>query len=181
MLNREALKVSRWKKRVAWNLYQRRDLKRADILHATSESEAQDFRKRNLSQPIAIVPNGVDVPVGIQRPEDSGSQGANFTAGGRELFANRPREAGGSALVKTEKPRTLLFLSRLHPIKGLKDLVTAWASVRPKGWRVVIAGPNETIISRRLNRWPSHLEFAAILNSSDPSTTIKMENLLSQD
>jgi hypothetical protein len=28
--------------------------------------------------------------------------GANFTAGGRELFANRPREAGDSVLVKTE-------------------------------------------------------------------------------
>ena len=29
-----------------------------------------------------------------QRTEVSGSQGANFTAGGREHFANRPREAG---------------------------------------------------------------------------------------
>jgi hypothetical protein len=29
--------------------------------------------------------------------------GANFTAGGRELIANRPREAGDSVLVKTER------------------------------------------------------------------------------
>jgi GNAT superfamily N-acetyltransferase len=29
--------------------------------------------------------------------------GANFTAGGREAFANRPREAGDSVLVKTER------------------------------------------------------------------------------
>jgi exopolysaccharide biosynthesis polyprenyl glycosylphosphotransferase len=36
------------------------------------------------------------------RSEVSGSQGANFTAGGREHFANRPREAGDSALVKAE-------------------------------------------------------------------------------
>ena len=40
---------------------------------------------------------------GDQRSEVSGSQGANFTAGGRELLANRPREAGDSVLVKTEK------------------------------------------------------------------------------
>src|SRR5437870_5478531 len=33
----------------------------------------------------------------------SGSQGTNFTAGGREHFANRPREAGDSVLVKTER------------------------------------------------------------------------------
>jgi hypothetical protein len=41
--------------------------------------------------------------VGSQKSEVSGSQGANFTAGGRELFANRSREAGDSVLVKTEK------------------------------------------------------------------------------
>lgn len=40
-------------------------------------------------------------------------------------------------------PRTALFLSRLHPIKGLPDLVAAWAAVRPEGWRLVIAGPDE--------------------------------------
>jgi O-Antigen ligase len=32
-----------------------------------------------------------------------GSQGANFTAGGRERFANRPREAGDSVLMKAER------------------------------------------------------------------------------
>jgi hypothetical protein len=32
-----------------------------------------------------------------------GSQGANSTAGGREIFANRSREADGSVLVKTER------------------------------------------------------------------------------
>src|SRR5438270_9676254 len=38
-----------------------------------------------------------------QRTEVSGSQGANFTVGGREDSANRPREAGDSVLVKTER------------------------------------------------------------------------------
>ena len=35
--------------------------------------------------------------------------GANFTAGGRELFARRSREAGDSVLVKTERK---LYASR---------------------------------------------------------------------
>lgn len=39
--------------------------------------------------------------------------------------------------------RRFLFLSRLHPIKGLPDLVKAWALVRRPGWRIVIAGPDE--------------------------------------
>lgn len=38
---------------------------------------------------------------------------------------------------------TLLFLSRIHPSKGLVDLVEAWGRLRPSGWRVVVAGPDE--------------------------------------
>jgi len=41
------------------------------------------------------------------------------------------------------KIRKLLFLSRIHPIKGLPDLVDAWAMVRRAGWKVIIAGPDE--------------------------------------
>lgn len=38
--------------------------------------------------------------------------------------------------------RTALFLSRVHPKKGLFDLIDAWAALRPKGWRLLIAGPS---------------------------------------
>ena len=37
----------------------------------------------------------------------------------------------------------MLFLSRLHPKKGLLDLVEAWSRLRPEHWRLVIAGPDE--------------------------------------
>ena len=114
MLSRRALEVSRWKKRLAWLAYQRADLKSAAVLHVTSEAEAEDCRRRGLTQPIAVVPNGIDVP-----PDSSAHANPN------------------GAL------RSALFLSRLHPIKGLKDLVEAWACVRPAGWRMVIAGPDE--------------------------------------
>lgn len=40
-------------------------------------------------------------------------------------------------------PMTALFLSRIHPIKGVLDLLHAWARVRPAGWRLVVAGPDE--------------------------------------
>ena len=123
MLSGKALKVSRWKKFVAWHLYQHRDLKRARVLHATSESEAHDFRARKLSQPVAIVPNGVELP------PDFSKRAANI-----------------------KNVSTLLFLSRLHPIKGLKDLVSAWARVRPNGWRVVVAGPSENDHQREVER-----------------------------
>lgn len=38
--------------------------------------------------------------------------------------------------------RTALFVSRVHPKKGLFDLVEAWAAIRPQGWRMVVAGPS---------------------------------------
>lgn len=113
MLSTTALQVSKWKKRLAWEFYQRRDLQVARVLHATSDAEASDFRARGLRQPIAIIPNGIDVAESWPQP------------------------------TATKGPRTALFLSRLHPIKGLRDLVEAWARVRPADWRVVIAGPDE--------------------------------------
>jgi glycosyltransferase involved in cell wall biosynthesis len=114
MLSPRAVKVSKWKKRLAWALYQKYDLKSANLLHATSEAEAADLRSHHLQQPIAVIPNGVELP------PDFSSQSST-----------------------RDHSRALLFLSRLHPIKGLSDLVHAWARVRPKGWRVVVAGPNE--------------------------------------
>src|SRR5947209_19672939 len=39
----------------------------------------------------------------VPEGERSDSQGAKFTAGGRERLANRSREAGDSVLVKTEE------------------------------------------------------------------------------
>lgn len=39
--------------------------------------------------------------------------------------------------------RKFLFLSRIHPVKGLADLINAWAKVRQPGWTIVIAGPDE--------------------------------------
>ena len=39
--------------------------------------------------------------------------------------------------------KNLLFLSRVHPKKGLRDLVLAWDKVRKPGWKVIVAGPDE--------------------------------------
>lgn len=39
-----------------------RALERADLLHATSEQECADIRAQGLRAPVAVVPNGIDVP-----------------------------------------------------------------------------------------------------------------------
>lgn len=115
MLTQWSWNFRRFKKRAAWLLYQKRDLLSARVLHATSRAEADDLRALGLKQPIAVIPNGVELPM-IQKPE-----------------------------IRSQKSevKIALFLSRIHPKKGLMDLVAAWDAVRPAGWKVVVAGGDE--------------------------------------
>jgi len=119
MLDPWALSVKKWKKRLAMFFYQRSDLKHAAAFHATAEMEAANIRAQGLRQPIFIVPNGVDAPKGL------------------EQFRCQPQPPAS-----TSEKRTALFLSRLHPGKGLLPLADAWARVKPKGWRMLVVGPD---------------------------------------
>src|SRR5262249_36123196 len=58
-LNVNALSHKSLKKTLAWYLYQKRDLTNATVFHATSSDEAAAIRKSGLTQPIAVIPNGV--------------------------------------------------------------------------------------------------------------------------
>jgi glycosyltransferase involved in cell wall biosynthesis len=120
MLEPWAINHKRLKKNLAWCLYQCRDLKQACCHIATGEAEARNLQQLGLRVPIATVPNGVDVPE--ERPRGVGSGAERAVRGG---------------------PRTALFLGRIYPIKGLPMLVEAWARVRPEGWILRIAGPDE--------------------------------------
>jgi glycosyltransferase involved in cell wall biosynthesis len=61
MLGAEALAFSRLKKQVFWRLFQARALSQAACLHATSEGERHDIRAAGLSNPVAVIPNGIDL------------------------------------------------------------------------------------------------------------------------
>ena len=115
MLDPWALAYARWKKRLAAAWFQDAHLRHAACLRATSLLEAQHIRRYGLRQPIAVVPNGVDEAPDPPRPQ-------------------RPSPF-----------RRLLFLSRIHPKKGLPHLVRAWAELAPRhpDWELVVAGPDE--------------------------------------
>jgi len=49
-------------KRIFWPLIQRPALVPASCFHGTSESEHEDIRRLGFKQPVAIIPNGIDVP-----------------------------------------------------------------------------------------------------------------------
>jgi len=132
MLAPWAMNHKRSKKRVAWHLYQRRDLARAQVLHATSEAEAMHIRQLELGVPVTVIVNGVDIP------------GLDPVEGDLPIA-----ESDGSV-------RTALFLGRLYPVKGLPLLIEAWARIRPAGWRLRIAGPDEAghraVVERAVSR-----------------------------
>lgn len=112
MLTAWSVRHKRWKKRLAWLAYQRRDLAGAALIHATAEMEVADLRALGVRTPAAVVPNGCDLPPEQILPAPLAGQYA-------------------------------LFLSRIHPKKGLLELVDAWRQARPPGWRLVIAGPDD--------------------------------------
>lgn len=59
MLYPQALKVSAWKKKIVAPLFLRNDLRQADVIHVTSEQEAEHVRGYGLKNPIALIPNGL--------------------------------------------------------------------------------------------------------------------------
>lgn len=62
MLGPAALRYSRWKKQVAAMLWQGRALREVDCFRATCDEEVREIRRFGLRQPVAVIPNGIDLP-----------------------------------------------------------------------------------------------------------------------
>jgi glycosyltransferase involved in cell wall biosynthesis len=62
------LGYSKWTKRAFWQWCQGNATRYAVCLHATSDQEYQEIRAFGLKQPVAVVPNGIDVPERVSQP-----------------------------------------------------------------------------------------------------------------
>ncbi|ODT25617.1 MAG: hypothetical protein ABS54_08605 [Hyphomicrobium sp. SCN 65-11] len=115
MLAPAALGISAWKKRPFWWLLQKSALEAADCIHATAASEYEEIRAAGLGNPVAIIPNGINLP----------------------LLAETSRGQSDGNVV--------LSFGRIHPKKGLDRLLRAWARVEHEfpTWRLRIVGPAE--------------------------------------
>lgn len=114
MLEPWAMGYGRIRKILGWYLYQKKRLMKNNILHATSWEEKENLRNLGLNLPIAVIPNGTELPDLKEFPKSSGSD-----------------------------KKQVLFLSRIHPKKGLINLVQAIDKLRPADWEILIAGYDE--------------------------------------
>ena len=140
-----------WKKRLAWRLYQRGDLKRAALIHCTTELE-MEWNKRLGFGNCFIAPLGA----------------AEFST----------QRHGGT---EERQIRTLLFVGRIHPVKGLENLIEAWGMVvrsaecgvqsaecEVRSWRLKIVGPDEGGYLSRLKALVQSLELQDSVEFAGP-------------
>ncbi|HPC93812.1 MAG TPA: glycosyltransferase [Sedimentisphaerales bacterium] len=121
MLDPWALRNSGWKKKLAGRLYEKRNLRSAACIHALCESEYESIRAYGLTNPVAIIPNGIDLP----------------QAGPKLPPPWSDRIASGR--------RVMLFLGRIHPKKGLPNLIGAWG--RLKAQNATVADESALVVA----------------------------------
>lgn len=121
MLDGWIIRRSPIKKWIVRKLFEDANMRNADCMHALCKSEYISMRKYGLKNPIAIIPNGVNIP-----------------------YWNRDYQ-----LFRNKDVRTMLFLSRLHPKKGVIELIKAYALIKEnypdiiKKWKLKIGGWGE--------------------------------------
>lgn len=170
MLDPWAVRNSRWKKVIAYWLYEGTHLRGASCLRALCESEARSIRRLGLKNPIAIIPNGINLPdFKGQKTEDRGQR----AEGGYQKSDVNPAVGPPSSVLhplKGEGRKVLLYLGRIHPKKGLLNLLRAWANVArpqssdfcplPSGWTLAIAGWDQGEHEAELKRRATELGIA---------------------
>jgi poly(glycerol-phosphate) alpha-glucosyltransferase len=121
MLDPWALRNSAWKKKLVGKLFADASLHKATCLHALCQAEVDSIRAYGLKNPIAVIPNGVALPNLI----------------GEHSLQEKQTNTGR---------KRLLFLGRIHPKKGLLELLQAWKLILTRrakaaqSWQLIIAG-----------------------------------------
>ncbi|MGH9440709.1 MAG: glycosyltransferase [Thermoanaerobaculia bacterium] len=103
------------RKRVALAVGARKMLVGAAAIHYTTE------RERRESERMLGLTNGIVIPLGVEMPA---ARGANPSSAPRP-----PLPAGGEGTGERFAAKTILFLSRLHPKKGVELLLEAFAGM----------------------------------------------------
>jgi glycosyltransferase involved in cell wall biosynthesis len=102
MLDGWALQNSAWKKKIMSLLQENRFLRRVDCFHALNQSEMDSIRALGYQQSICVIPNGT------------------YLLSDSEV-ASREED---------KSKKRLIFIGRIHPKKGIPNLLEAWAKLQ---------------------------------------------------
>lgn len=116
-----SLQQSKHKKEIYLNLIEKANLKGAKGLHLTSEQEKKELELLDWNLPSFILPHGLVLPTPIANAREQLHQILN---------------------IPLEIP-SILFLSRLHPKKGLDYLIPALGKLHNQNFAFVLAGSGD--------------------------------------
>jgi len=155
MLYPEALQKSTWFKKLAMPLFQKNDLKKATVLHATCKQELEHIRRLGFKNPVAVIPNSIDIKI----PEKK-------------------------AKPKNQKKR-VGFVGRFAPIKNIENLIKAWGETgkNDPGWELILIGDGDAAYNASLVRLAEKINvnnilFTGFLNGKEKETALQSLNYL---
>ena len=126
-------------KKIRYSLVELPLFKLCDAIHATSKQEADHLISLGMDQAkIVIIEEGIFIP---------------------KIPRKLPRDG---------QPKTLLFLSRLHPKKGIEMLLDAWSLLRPVGWKCKIVGMGDQAYVEFLRSKCSHQGLSDVIDFAGP-------------
>jgi len=152
MLSKTALVSKKYKKKLALLLYQRFIIKRAKLIYVTSLAEYNDVLGFAPSGRIIMVPNN----------------------GRRQSFNNFKSHSQ----IASSKYK-FLFISRVHPLKGLDNLLIAFSRLKQSNWHLTIAGPGNKKYLKKLNNTCKQFEISQNVTFL-PEVNDKQKNSLYQ-
>lgn len=144
MLDTWAVQNSGWKKKIVGYLFEYDNLKNADCLKALCQSEYESLRSFGLKNPIAIIPNGIDLP------------------------------SDDIVIKRNTTQKILLFVGRIHPKKGIRELILAINILNQRHpqffaqWRVRIAGWDQNGHTQELINLTNKLGLSEVINFIGP-------------
>ena len=115
MLEPWSLSQKKWKKKLAWWLYQRNDVQKSVCVFTTAKMEAEHVTNLGITTCKAVIPNGIETD-------------------------SYPCKTSVDVVKKQ-----VLFLSRVHVKKGIEVLFEVWKQIHPdyEDWQLLVIGNGE--------------------------------------
>jgi len=123
MLSNYSFQKSKWKKQVYWWLRERSNIEHAAGFHVTSLGEREEVTALGVKAPVSVIPLGISDDAWKTPVESNWLRDQLPHVGGRPL---------------------LLFLSRLHPKKGIVEfLLPAMTQLQSDAFLAIVGGEDE--------------------------------------